>query len=200
MLKTVVLLHIFVETVIIWWIEMKRRTAFTYLSNILSRCWLLNKDLVFFIYMWMKHLLDSFPFTMPSSFIFTINIFPQFWHPFNHNQTTLVSVLTKKFKVSILHQEEHQQTWVFLTWTCWGPQLTATTSLTSFFSLSLTASSTAISQKGFIECLTPSVTTPVWSGLTRIWGGQRQRDNAETSRTWTTNASHDFSFLGELLL
>lgn len=107
-----------------------------------------------------------------------MNIFPQFWHPFNHNQTTLVSVLHQKSsKLASFTKKKHQQTWVFLTWTCWGPQLTATTSVTSFFSLSLTASSTAISQKGFIECLTPSVTTPVWSGLTRIWGGQRQSWN-----------------------
>lgn len=56
---------------------------------------------------------------------------------------------------------------------CCGPQLTATTSFISFFSLSLTASSTAISQKGFIECFTPSVTTPVLSGFTRICAGRR---------------------------
>ncbi|KAG7216829.1 hypothetical protein INR49_001483 [Caranx melampygus] len=41
----------------------------------------------------------------------------------------------------------------------------------------LTASSTAISQKGFIECLTPSVTTPLLSGFTRICGGERQQDS-----------------------
>ena len=51
---------------------------------------------------------------------------------------------------------------------CAGPHVTTTTSLASFFSLSLTASSTAISSKGFMECLTPSVTTPLLSGLTRI--------------------------------
>ena len=32
----------------------------------------------------------------------------------------------------------------------------------------LNASSTAISSNGFIECLTPSVTTPLLSGLTLI--------------------------------
>lgn len=58
-----------------------------------------------------------------------------------------------------------------LTWHCWGPQLTAMISETSFFSLRRTASSTAISQKGFIECLTPSVTTPELSGFTRTCKG-----------------------------
>jgi hypothetical protein len=56
-----------------------------------------------------------------------------------------------------------------LTWDCAGPQETATISWAIFFSFSRTASSTAISSNGFMECLTPSVTTPVLSGFTRIW-------------------------------
>ncbi len=50
---------------------------------------------------------------------------------------------------------------------CCGPQLTTTTSSAIFFSFMRTASSTAISSNGFIECFTPSVTTPVLSGFTR---------------------------------
>lgn len=41
------------------------------------------------------------------------------------------------------------------------PMLTATTSDTSPISRSRTASSSAISQKGFIDCLTPAMSTPV---------------------------------------
>lgn len=72
-----------------------------------------------------------------------------------------------------------------------GPQLTAMTSFTSFFSLSRTASSTAISQKGFMECFTPSVTTPVLSGFTRICratkgrGRGRVRGNRQEGKGWT---------------
>ena len=44
--------------------------------------------------------------------------------------------------------------------------------LAIFFSLSLIASSTAISQKLFIECLTFFLTTPVPSGFTRILTAQ----------------------------
>ena len=47
-----------------------------------------------------------------------------------------------------------------------GPHDTAITSDDIFFSLSLTASSTAISSNGFNECLTPSVKTPDLSDLT----------------------------------
>lgn len=54
------------------------------------------------------------------------------------------------------------------TWHWGGPQEKATISLAIFFSFIRTASSIAISSKGFIECLTPSVMTPDLSGLTRI--------------------------------
>lgn len=73
---------------------------------------------------------------------------------------------------------------------CCGPQLTATTSLMSFFSFSLTASSTAISQKGFIECFTPSVTTPLWSGFTRIWKEHERETEGFTRLQEQTIESH----------
>ena len=49
-----------------------------------------------------------------------------------------------------------------------GPIETATISLTAPFSLSRTASSTAISSKGFIDILTLASSTPDPSDLTRI--------------------------------
>mmetsp|Transcript_22479 Transcript_22479/g.53943 ORF Transcript_22479/g.53943 Transcript_22479/m.53943 type:complete len:236 (-) Transcript_22479:101-808(-) len=49
-----------------------------------------------------------------------------------------------------------------------GPTDTATISVTTPFSLRRTASSTAISQKGFMLIFTPAVSTPEWSGFTRI--------------------------------
>ena len=49
-----------------------------------------------------------------------------------------------------------------------SPAMRCSTSLANLRSLRRTASSTAISSKGFIECLTPSVTTPRPSGFTRI--------------------------------
>jgi len=49
-----------------------------------------------------------------------------------------------------------------------GPIDKAITSLTMFFSLSLTASSIAISQKGLMICL-PDKSTPEPSGLTLIF-------------------------------
>mmetsp|Transcript_1344 Transcript_1344/g.3582 ORF Transcript_1344/g.3582 Transcript_1344/m.3582 type:complete len:247 (+) Transcript_1344:992-1732(+) len=55
-----------------------------------------------------------------------------------------------------------------VSWHCLGPMDTATTSVASFFSFSLTASSTAISQNGFIDIFTDAVSTPDPSGLTRI--------------------------------
>mmetsp|Transcript_22629 Transcript_22629/g.76017 ORF Transcript_22629/g.76017 Transcript_22629/m.76017 type:complete len:274 (-) Transcript_22629:58-879(-) len=50
---------------------------------------------------------------------------------------------------------------------CCGPMETATTSLAIPFSLSRTLSSTAISSKGFMDILTPLVSTPILSGRTR---------------------------------
>jgi len=55
------------------------------------------------------------------------------------------------------------------TWHCGGPQDTAIISLAIFFSFKRTASSMAISSKGFMLCFTPSVTTPVLSGFTRTY-------------------------------
>merc|ERR1719162_1535565 len=49
-----------------------------------------------------------------------------------------------------------------------GPTVTATISDTTFFSFRRTASSTAISSKGFMLILTLAVSTPILSGLTRI--------------------------------
>jgi len=54
---------------------------------------------------------------------------------------------------------------------CWqsaGPIETATTSSACPFSLMRSASSSAISSKGLMLILTPSVITPVPSGLTRM--------------------------------
>src|SRR3989344_4716758 len=45
--------------------------------------------------------------------------------------------------------------------------VTTTISLATPFSFRRTASSTAISQKGFIDILTLASSTPVWSALTR---------------------------------
>ena len=42
-------------------------------------------------------------------------------------------------------------------------------SVATFFSFSRTASSTAISSNGFMLCLTFAVSTPLLSGLTRIF-------------------------------
>mmetsp|Transcript_54556 Transcript_54556/g.130713 ORF Transcript_54556/g.130713 Transcript_54556/m.130713 type:complete len:239 (-) Transcript_54556:87-803(-) len=50
-----------------------------------------------------------------------------------------------------------------------GPTVTATISVTTFFSFRRTASSTAISSKGFMLILTLAVSTPILSGLTRIF-------------------------------
>ena len=50
-----------------------------------------------------------------------------------------------------------------------GPMDTATTSLAVFFSFSLTASSTAISQNGFIDIFTLPRSTPLLSGSTRTF-------------------------------
>lgn len=61
---------------------------------------------------------------------------------------------------------------------CCGPHDTAISSLANFFSFKRTASSTAISSNGFIECFTPSVTTPVLSGFTRICNTK--------SRSWSS--------------
>ena len=47
------------------------------------------------------------------------------------------------------------------------PQVTATISVAMPFSFSRTASSTAISSKGFIDIFTLAVSTPEPSGLTR---------------------------------
>jgi hypothetical protein len=47
-----------------------------------------------------------------------------------------------------------------------GPHDTAIISAANFFSLSLTASSMAISSKGFKACFTPSVKTPDLSDFT----------------------------------
>ncbi len=48
-----------------------------------------------------------------------------------------------------------------------GPIETATISVGDALLLRRTASSTAISQKGFIDILTLARSTPVWSGFTR---------------------------------
>jgi len=52
------------------------------------------------------------------------------------------------------------------TWHCFGPHDTAISSPATLLSFILTASSTAISSKGFMLCFTPSVTTPDLSGFT----------------------------------
>ena len=51
---------------------------------------------------------------------------------------------------------------------CGGPIETATISVALPASFNRTASSTAISSKGFIDILTLAVSTPVLSALTRI--------------------------------
>jgi hypothetical protein len=48
-----------------------------------------------------------------------------------------------------------------------GPMLTAVISPTIFFSLRRTASSTAISQKGFMDIFTLAISTPVLAAFTR---------------------------------
>jgi len=48
-----------------------------------------------------------------------------------------------------------------------GPMETATTSVTAPFSFWRTASSTAISQNGFMDIFTLARSTPDWSALTR---------------------------------
>jgi len=57
-----------------------------------------------------------------------------------------------------------------------GPIDNAITSLTMFFSFSLTASSTAISQKGLMIYL-PDKSTPEPSGLTLIFRKRRRNDH-----------------------
>ncbi len=54
-----------------------------------------------------------------------------------------------------------------VSWAWIGPIDTATISLAAPFSLSRIASSTAISQNGFIDILTLARSTPLWSDLTR---------------------------------
>jgi hypothetical protein len=54
-----------------------------------------------------------------------------------------------------------------VSWHCVTPHETATISLTTRFSFSRTASSTAISSKGFMLILTLAMSTPVPSLLTR---------------------------------
>ncbi len=56
-----------------------------------------------------------------------------------------------------------------VSWQAAGPQDTATTSVAIPFSRRRTASSTAISSKGFIDILTFDVSTPEPSGLTRTF-------------------------------
>ena len=48
-----------------------------------------------------------------------------------------------------------------------GPIVTAVMSATTFFSFRRTASSTAISQKGFMECFTLAMSTAVFAAFTR---------------------------------
>ncbi len=54
-----------------------------------------------------------------------------------------------------------------VSWHCAAPIETATISLAAPFSFRRTASSTAISSNGFIDILTPAVSTPEPSALTR---------------------------------
>ena len=54
-------------------------------------------------------------------------------------------------------------------WQAVGPQETATISVAAPFSFRRTASSTAISSKGFIDILTLASSTPEPSGLTRTF-------------------------------
>ncbi|MNL41102.1 hypothetical protein D3C87_1634960 [compost metagenome] len=50
-----------------------------------------------------------------------------------------------------------------------GPQETATISVAAPFSFKRTASSTAISSKGFMLIFTLAMSTPVWSDFTRTF-------------------------------
>ena len=54
-----------------------------------------------------------------------------------------------------------------VSWACFGPMDTATTSVATFFSLSWIASSQAISQKGFMDIFTLASSTPLLSPATR---------------------------------
>ena len=56
-----------------------------------------------------------------------------------------------------------------VSWHCATPQETATTSVSTPFSFRRTASSTAISSKGFMLILTLAMSTPVPSLLTRTF-------------------------------
>lgn len=56
-----------------------------------------------------------------------------------------------------------------VSWHCATPQLTAITSVATPFSLSRTASSTAISSKGFMLIFTFAMSTPVPSDFTRTF-------------------------------
>ena len=54
-----------------------------------------------------------------------------------------------------------------VSWHCWTPHDTAITSVATPFSLSRTASSTAISSNGFMLIFTLAMSTPLPSDLTR---------------------------------
>ncbi len=54
-----------------------------------------------------------------------------------------------------------------VSWHCCTPIETAITSVATPFSFNRTASSTAISSKGFMDILTLDRSTPDWSALTR---------------------------------
>ena len=56
-----------------------------------------------------------------------------------------------------------------VSWHCGRPQETATISVATPFSFRRTASSTAISSKGFIDIFTFAMSTPVWSDFTRTF-------------------------------
>ena len=56
-----------------------------------------------------------------------------------------------------------------VSWACVGPIETTTTSSATPFSFCRTASSTAISQKGFMAIFTFERSTPLWSGFTRAF-------------------------------
>ena len=56
-----------------------------------------------------------------------------------------------------------------VSWHWVGPQETAMISVTAPFSFRRTASSTAISSKGFMLIFTLAMSTPVWSDLTRTF-------------------------------
>ncbi len=59
--------------------------------------------------------------------------------------------------------------WRICSWAFSGPIETMTTSLATPFSFRRIASSTAISQKGFIDIFTLARSTPDWSGFTRTF-------------------------------